>query len=649
MRNFGYFGYVGMGLILLGQVSPRTARAQSQPIDISVDGTAAGTPLNPVWPYYGYDEDNYTTMPEGKRLLKDIKALNAFPVHIRTHFLLNTGDGKPALKWGSTNVYTENAQGQPVYDWTLLDGIMDGITAAGNLPLAEIAFMPKALSSKPDPYQPSGTYVLDGGSFYPPNDYSKWAGLIGAWAEHSKTRYPGSDTSWLWQLWNEPDIGYWHGTHAEYFKLFDYTEGALHGVMDKAVLGGPEVTRGSVGMLKEFLDHCATGINAVTQKTGTRLDMVTFHAKGGVAMNGANIRMDLGSQLRNHRDAFATVHSYPQFRAKPIVIGEADPDGCAACPASKVPADGYRNVPAYGAYEVAMMAHSLELADSLKVNLKGLVTWAFTFPGSPYFSGYRELANNGIHKPVLEAFKMLGKLQGQRIPLKSSGARGLADILTNGVRGAADVDGMAVKDGDRVMALIWNYHDDLAPSLPASITLNVSVPATFPAQVKVTHYRMDSTHSNAYSAWLKMGGPQTPTAAQTAQLQAAMALETLTPPGMSANVNGKVTLAFTLPRHGISLVILDGARTDGMGSRTGPRRSETRLGTAWNGNSLSIRDAGPHTVRLTDFRGNRLAEFHGPGPAVYTLQGFGKGLCLAQIRTPAGTETRRLFLSGLDP
>jgi hypothetical protein len=96
-----------------------------------VDATAAGQPLERVWPFHGYDEINYTTVPEGKALLGTIAAAHTAPVHVRNHFLLNTGDGTPALKWGSTNVYTEDGDSNPVYNWTLTDGIMDTIIRRG--------------------------------------------------------------------------------------------------------------------------------------------------------------------------------------------------------------------------------------------------------------------------------------------------------------------------------------------------------------------------------------------------------------------------------------------------------------------------------------------------------------------------------------
>ena len=129
---------------------------------IDIDASANGPPLRPVWAYFGYDEANYTTAPEGQELLRTLATAHTTPVYARTHFLFNTGDGTPALKWGSTNLYTEDTLGNPLYDYTILDQIMDATTEAGVTPFFELGFMPKALSPQPDPYENSSPYVLDG-------------------------------------------------------------------------------------------------------------------------------------------------------------------------------------------------------------------------------------------------------------------------------------------------------------------------------------------------------------------------------------------------------------------------------------------------------------------------------------------------------
>jgi len=522
---------------------------------IEVDATAAGVPLKPVWNYYGYDECNFTTSQGGRDLLQAVVEHNRTPVYIRSHFLLNTGDGTEALKWGSTNTYTEDDNGNPVYDWIILDDIMDDVTGAGAIPLTEIGFMPQALSSRPDPYRNSHTYALDGGCFYPPRDYDRWAGLIREWAGHSMERYPGMDTVWLWELWNEPNIGYWHGRFDEYCRLYDYTEYGLHEAAPRAVLGGPHVAGPDVNFLRGFLEHCSSGRNAVSGQTGTRLDYVGFHAKGGVTMVDGHVRMDLGNQLRLHRNGFNTVHDFPEYRNTPVIIGEADPDGCAACPASETPANAYRNVPAYGAYVAAMMKHSLDLARDVGVNLRGLVTWAWMFNDQPYFQGFRTLSTNGIHKPVLNVFKMLGRMTGDRIPLSSSGALGLQAIMDRGVRGGRpDIDGLAVKNDSAVQVIIWNYHDDIVDVPGDSVHLRVTLPDDFPPWVKVNHYRVDDDYSNAYTVWVDMGSPQNPSSEQRERLTEAMQLQAFVSQARMDVADTGIAFGFSLGRHGVSLV-----------------------------------------------------------------------------------------------
>lgn len=544
---------------LLALASPAWAQ-QSGAVVISVDATAGGAPLERIWPFFGYDEINYTTDPEGRALLGALAAANTARVHVRSHFLLNSGDGTPSLKWGSTNVYTEDADGSPVYSWALTDGILDAITGVGALPFLELGFMPQALSVHPTPYRNVTTIALNGGCFYPPADYEKWGALIRTWALHANQRYADVAASWLWELWNEPDSGYWHGTFAEYAKLYDYTESALHTALPDAALGGPAAVHADGDFLPQFLQHCANGTNAVTGATGTRLDLVTFHAKGGVALAGDHVQMNLGNQLRLHRSGFAAVAAISRFQQTPIYITEADPEGCAACAASSDPADVYRTSPAYGAYEIAMMKHTLELEAEVGVKLAGVLTWAFTFPGTPYFAGYRALATNGIDLPVFSAFKLLGRLAGSRVPLASGGAHPLSDVLANGVRGDPEVDGIATLNGSAVQVLVWNYHDDLVDVAATPVHLTIKVPASFGPSVRVGHLRVDDNHGDAYTVWVAQGMPPAPSSTQVAALQAAMDPSPLVPDVTGAvAADDTVAVDFVLPRFGVSLVTIQPA------------------------------------------------------------------------------------------
>ena len=546
--------------VLCGRSRVVGAQAAATTVDVSVDATSAGTPLERIWAFHGYDEINYTTVPQGKALLQTLGSIDTVAPYIRSHFYLNSGDGTPSMKWGSTNAYTVGADGTPVYDWTLMDGITDTLTGAGTLPLVEIGFMPHDLSTHPDPYMNSAVTALDGGCFYPPTDYVKWGTLISTWATHTSTRYPDAAATWQWELWNEPDNQYWHGTEAQYNELYDYTEAALHQVMPTASLGGPAVASAGSSFLNQFLAHCATGTNAVSGAVGARLDMVSFHAKGETAVVGGHVEMNMGHQLSLHRTGFSTVASFAQFKDTPIIVTEGDPDGCAACLAA---ADTYRRVPAYGAYEVEMMKRSLDLEAEVGVNLRGVLAWAFLFPDQAYFADYRVLSTQGLALPVLNAFKLLGSLDGARLPVTSSGALALDAIVANGVRGEPDIDSMATVKGNRVQVLVWNYHDDIVTAAASPIHLTVTLPSSFGSEATVAHLRVDDSHGNPYAVWLAQGSPAAPTDTQLTLLQQAADDLTLQPDQVIDVVGGVATLDFSLPRSGISLVTLSPGDTVG--------------------------------------------------------------------------------------
>ena len=538
-----------------------TAAATSSPearIFITADASKPGEPLRHVWPFFGFDECNFAVAPDARELMGVLSASQPDPVYIRCHFLLNTGNGVPALKWGSTNVYNEDSAGNPVYVWAIMDKIMDSIVGSGTTPLVEIGFMPKALSVRPEPYQHVYPPAQWAGWAYPPKDYAKWAALIREWAKHSLAGHEAAGRSWLWELWNEPDIFYWQGSFDEYCKLFDYTEKALHDVLPKALLGGPHSTSPAYQkpavFLRDFLKHCREGMNSATGVKGTRLDYVGFHSKGSTDLAEGHPRMNLGLNLANNKAGFGIVAEFPEYKNTPIIIGECDPEGLAALSSTVHPANGYRNGSAYAAYEAALMKHTIDLAGRAGVNLRGVLTWAFMFQGRDYFEGFRTLATNGIAKPVLNAFKMMGLFSGKRIPLSSTGALGAEKIISDRVRSAPDIDGLAAANEGEAQVMVWNYHDDITPAPASPVRLNVRVPDPAVRRARVTHFLIDADHSNAYTVWIKAGSPKTPTPAQLLRLKKAGELERLHEDRYVDAGGGSVTLDFDLPRHSVSFI-----------------------------------------------------------------------------------------------
>ena len=547
------------GALLTG-APPQSARVQ-----IRVDTNTVRGPMTPIWAWFGNDEPNYASMPDGKKLLAELAAASPVPVHFRTHNLLTSGDGTAALKWGSTNIYKEDASGRPIYDWTIVDRIFDTYRERKIKPLVQLGFMPEALSTHPVPYRhfwkPGDNYndIYTGWS-YPPNDYDKWRELVYQWTRHLIDRYGRAEVeTWWWEVWNEPDIGYWHGTPEEYMKLYDFAADGLKRALPAARIGGPEVT-GPNGartqqILRNFIEHCLRGTNFATGKIGSPLDLVTFHAKGSPTVRPEGfVRMSVSNQLRAIANGFTVVSSFPELANIPIVIGESDPEGCAACPVRTNPSNAYRNGTMFSSYTAEQLARTYELADLHKVNLAGAVTWAFEFEGQPSFDGFRDLATNGVDKPVLNIFRMLGQMSGSRVATESSSGLPLETVRDRSVRNEPDIAALAARDSRSATVLVWNYHDDDLPADPAEVT--IAIDGLQAGDPTLTHYRVDQDHSNAYTVWKSMGSPPTPTPAQRATLEKAGQLQTLEPPRRLTVENGRVVVTFSLPRQGVSLLKL---------------------------------------------------------------------------------------------
>ncbi len=543
------------------------SQESSQSVNIQVRYDQSDGAISHVWNYFGYDEPNYTYSANGKKLLTELVAANAAPVYVRTHNLLTSGDGTASLKWGSTNVYSEDAAGNPIYSWVILDQIFDTFRAAGVKPLVEIGFMPEALSTHPEPYRhdfPRGKVSsIYTGWAYPPNNYQKWSELVFQFVRHLRERYGDAEVkTWLWEVWNEPDIGYWQGTPEEYFKLYDFSVEAVLRAFPEARIGGPDTTgpgnSKAAGFLRAFLEHCAHQRNYANGKIGSHLDFISFHPKGSPTWQGDHVQMGISRQLTAIEQGFRITASFPEWKQTPIILGESDPEGCAACSAKENPQNSYRNGPLYGAYTVEALNNILALAHQEHVKLLGVVTWAFEFENQPYFAGFRELATNGVDKPVLNAFRMLGLLGNERVQATSSGALIAEDVVHNGVRAQPDINAIATrKDKDReIEILVWNYHDDDVLFPAALIDLAIT---GLPADAKrglLEHFRVDSGHSNAFTVWKEMGSPQSPTESEYIRLESAGQLQLLDSPTWVEMLHGSVRLQFTLPRQGLSLVRL---------------------------------------------------------------------------------------------
>jgi len=539
------------------------AAEPTRAVTVTVDASRPIGTLKPVWRFFGADEPNYATMKDGRKLLSSLGQLRD-GVYFRAHNLLCTGDGTPSFKWGSTNAYTEAADGAPVYDWTIVDRIIDTYRARGVRPYLQIGFMPEALSTAPagmayqHPWRPGFDYrLIATGWSYPPASYEKWGELVYQWTKHNVERYGRAEVEkWYFEVWNEANLPvYWQGSPEDFYKLHDFAIAGVRRALPTARVGGPDVAGAGGTFMDGFLAHVTTGTNYATGEKGTPTDFLSFHAKGRPAFVDGHVRMGIATHLKEVDNGFTKVLSMPALAGKPVVIGESDPEGCAACPGQQ---NAYRNGTLYSSYTAASFARIWELAARRGVNLEGVLSWSFEFENQPWFAGYRQLATNGIDLPVLNVFRLFARLGSERLATQSSGQVSLDALMAEGVRADSDVGVLATRGANgEVALLLWNYHDDDVPGPDAAVHVDIPGLRAKPGTIAKL-WRVDGTHANAFTAWRALGAPPAPDAAQYRELELAAEMrEESVPVG---TVRRHVSVEITMPRQGVALLLVPSGR-----------------------------------------------------------------------------------------
>ena len=530
-------------------------------VQIKIDaGKHAGT-LAHNWNYIGYDECNYTHSPGGTELLKKFGALEK-PYYMRAHHLLCTGNCHGTYKWGSTNVYTEDKNGNPVYDFTVIDKICDIWLENSCKPFFEIGFMPMDLADmsdiQADPPQIYGEYKRFGWS-RPPKDYDKWYYLIRALTEHLLSRYGREEMeSWYFEMWNEPDIFYWSGSHGEFCKLYDYTEAAIHDACPSLRFGGPAVCGAldkdskAARYLRDFFAHTKSGKNYRSGATGTRLDFTSFHTKGGgYAFTTAKDPENTPSvkKLLAQVRVCASIVKECGYGDLECILSEADPDGWAAGGRFDNPAFDFRNTEYYASYVASAYKNIFDIAAEMDMDIRPLA-WAFMFEGERCFEGTRAFSTQGIDKAVFNVFKLFARLGSQLVDFHWEGEGGESSA-------GADIGGWATVTGANALeALVYCHEDTWAADRIYTAELSVeNLP--FDGLCTITRFLIDRDHSNAYAEWVRQGRPDWPSESQYAAIKARSEPELAEPVFTTVPVDGKLKYSFTMMVKSVNLILIE--------------------------------------------------------------------------------------------
>src|SRR6476659_8532459 len=109
------------------RTSPFPRAAPSRPeaphvrtADVVVYADRVAGELRRIWESVGYDEINWTYTRTGRSLLGTFGELTERGFHVRPHYVFCSGNAYGTPHWGNGNVYHEDADGNPYYDFTVV-------------------------------------------------------------------------------------------------------------------------------------------------------------------------------------------------------------------------------------------------------------------------------------------------------------------------------------------------------------------------------------------------------------------------------------------------------------------------------------------------------------------------------------------------
>lgn len=478
--------------------------AQSPSETVSIDAKAPATPLPHFWEkMFGSGRAELTMRDSYRTDLREVKQITGFQ-YVRFHAILHDELG----------VYDEDANGNPIYNFSYIDQIYDGLLASGVKPFVEISFMPKKLASRPQDLH-AFWYKQN---VSPPKDYAKWDALMTAFAQHLVERY-GIDevATWYFEVWNEPNIDFWTGRPAQptYLELYDHTARALKAVNPKIRVGGPATAQAA--WVGDIIAHAT--------QNNVPLDFLSTHVYGNDSA----------------KDVFGDDRPIPPHQMVCAAVKKVH-EQILASPQPKIPLIWSEFNATYAnespitdtIYMGPWMADTIRQCDGL-VDIMSYWTFSDVFEEQgpvkqPFYGGYGLIAAGGIPKPAFDAFELLHQLGDERI------ASSNPDVLVT-----------RRKDGALAIAL-WNLVEPEATGPDKSFHLDLHGVAS---QATVGIARVDATHGDTFAAYVRMGKPKYPTQAQIKELRQ---VADLGPPESAKLDHGGLTV--TVPPKGLAIVTI---------------------------------------------------------------------------------------------
>ena len=475
--------FLGFAAALLLATAATAATAPAS-VQIRVDAQAGGTPFPHFWETtFGSGRASLALRDDYRQDLDAVRQATGFS-YVRFHGIFDHDVG----------LVNREPDGSIRYNFSYIDQIYDGLLEHGVKPFVELSFMPPALTSDPQALQEFWYHP----NIAPPKDYAEWDAMIAAFAKHLVERY-GIDevASWYFEVWNEPNIGFWAGKPQQptYFTLYDHTVRALKGVNPRLRVGGPSTAQGA--WVPAFLAH--------VKKDNLPVDFVSTHVYGDdtaehVFHTAEDIpRRDMVCRTvdKVHKEILAS--PYPHL---PLVFSEYNAS--------------YANLPNVTdtIFMGPWMANTIrECAGKIQI----MSYWSFSdvfeeqgIVRNPFYGGFGLIAAYRIPKPAFNAFALLHKLGDHQLSSTSDSA-----LITR-------------RDDGSVVLALWNY----APPVGKTASYTAGAPAgaskhftvnvrNLSATAHATVWRLDENHGNAVALFNTMGRPDSPSREQIVQLRKA--------------------------------------------------------------------------------------------------------------------------------
>lgn len=501
MRRGQFLGLIVL-LIFSGNIFSLESQVNSAAETIVVDAAAPRHPFPHFWEkMFGSGHAILSLRQSYRDDLRSVKQITDFN-YVRFHAIFDDEVG----------VYREDDQGRPLYNFSYVDQIYDGLLANGVRPFVEISFMPYKLAAgntiQAFWYKPNVS---------PPKDWKRWDDLVSAFTQHLVDRYGIDEVSqWYFEVWNEPNLDFWAGQPRQetYWDLYDHTALSIKKIIPKSRVGGPATAQAA--WVDAFIRHCA--------EKQVPIDYVSTHVYGNDTAHdvfGSEEKIPLDRMVCRAVDKVHNQIKASQMQNLPLIWSEFNAS-------YKNESDVTDSV-----YMGPWLADMIRQCDGL-VEMMSYWTFSDVFEEqgvvkTPFYGGYGLIAEDGIPKPAFNAFKVLHQLGDERIQLDSESA-----LLTRR------------KDGTLVLA-VWNYAAPDQTGSTRNVTLSLKGAKARHASIVV----LDGDNGDFHSAYEKMGSPRYPTEKQIQELRRATQLAV---PETRRIRDGELRLA--LPPHGLAVIEL---------------------------------------------------------------------------------------------